>query len=127
MLRPIAWSLFTALVALGATTARLRYGPVVLLQYAIQFIALTLPFTLFAVFRLTQRKKDAVVETHEDFLAYPQTSPEIYGWLPYHKDTPEEQRQQAASGMMEQPDAGGVPRRAEALSTEKQATEAVDD
>jgi uncharacterized membrane protein YbhN (UPF0104 family) len=34
-----------AFSTLGATTARLRYGPVVLLQYAIQFIALTLPST----------------------------------------------------------------------------------
>ena len=29
-----------------------------------------------------------MVEEREDFLAYPQTSPEIYGWLPYHKETP---------------------------------------
>jgi uncharacterized membrane protein YbhN (UPF0104 family) len=34
-----------AFSTLGATTARLRYGPVLLLQYAIQFIALTLPST----------------------------------------------------------------------------------
>jgi hypothetical protein len=27
-----------------------------------------------------------VVESWEDFLAYPQTSPEIYAWLPYHKE-----------------------------------------
>jgi MFS family permease len=113
--------------AIGPTTGTFAIQLIKPSAFFIYVIALTLPFTLFAVFRLTQRKKDAVVETHEDFLAYPQTSPEIYGWLPYHKDTPEEQRQQAASGMMEQPDAGGVPRRAEALSTEKQATEAVDD
>jgi uncharacterized membrane protein YbhN (UPF0104 family) len=34
-----------AFSTMGATTARLRYGPVALLQYAIQFIALTLPST----------------------------------------------------------------------------------
>jgi hypothetical protein len=27
-----------------------------------------------------------VAESREDFLAYPQTSPEIYAWLPYHKE-----------------------------------------
>ncbi len=66
--------------------------------YAIQLISpraffvyvmvLTLGFTLFALWRLSRRGADQVVESHEDFLAYPQTSPEIYAWLPYHKDTP---------------------------------------
>src|SRR6202011_2985678 len=65
--------------------------------YAIQLIApraffvyvmvLTLGFTLFAAWRLTRRKVDRVVESREEFLAYPQTSPEIYAWLPYHRDT----------------------------------------
>lgn len=64
--------------------------------YAIQLIApraffvyvgvLTLVFTLFAVWRLTRRKAERIVESREEFLAYPQTSPEIYAWLPYHKD-----------------------------------------
>ncbi len=53
-------------------------------------IALTLVFTLFAVWRLSRRKADRIVESREDFLAYPQTSPEIYAWLPYHKDTEHE-------------------------------------
>jgi hypothetical protein len=26
------------------------------------------------------------VETREEFLAYRQTSPQIYAWLPYHRD-----------------------------------------
>jgi hypothetical protein len=26
------------------------------------------------------------VESREEFLAYPQTSPEIYAWLPYHRE-----------------------------------------
>src|ERR1700682_538153 len=65
--------------------------------YAIQLIApraffvyvmvLTLGFTLFAAWRLSRRKVDRIVESREDFLAYPQTSPEIYAWLPYHRDT----------------------------------------
>ncbi len=50
-------------------------------------MALTLAFTLFAVWRLLRRKSDVCVEEREQFLAYPQTSPEIYGWLPYHTDT----------------------------------------
>jgi MFS family permease len=65
--------------------------------YAIQLIApraffvyvmvLTLAFTLFALWRLSRRKADRIVESREEFLAYPQTSPEIYAWLPYHRDT----------------------------------------
>jgi MFS family permease len=68
--------------------------------FAIQLIApraffvyvmvLTLVFTLFAVWRLSRRKADPIVESREEFLAYPQTSPEIYEWLPYHKDTERE-------------------------------------
>ena len=78
--------------ALGSTV-----GPTVG-TYAIQLIApsafflyvmaLTAAFTLFGVWRLWRRKTDRIVETHEDFLAYPQTSPEIYAWLPYHRDPP---------------------------------------
>jgi MFS family permease len=65
--------------------------------FAIQLIApsaffvyvmvLTLAFTLFAIWRLSRRKSERVVESREEFLAYPQTSPEIYAWLPYHRDT----------------------------------------
>jgi MFS family permease len=55
--------------------------------FFVYVLVLTLIFTLFAVWRLSHRKADRVVESHEDFLAYPQTSPEIYAWLPYHKDT----------------------------------------
>jgi len=65
--------------------------------YAIQLVTpsaffvyvflLTLAFTVFAVWRLSRRRVDRIVESREDFLAYPQTSPEIYAWLPYHRDT----------------------------------------
>jgi MFS family permease len=75
--------------------------------YAIQLIApraffvyvmaLTLAFTVFAVWRLFRRKVERIVESREDFLAYPQTSPEIYSWLPYHRDTtPAPERSQPA-------------------------------
>jgi hypothetical protein len=42
---------------------------------------------VFAIWRLWRRKVDPIVESREEFLAYPQTSPEIYEWLPYHRDT----------------------------------------
>ena len=50
--------------------------------------ALTFAFTLFALWRLTRRKVERPLETREEFLTYPQTSPEIYAWLPYHRDLP---------------------------------------
>ena len=37
--------------------------------------------------RLSRRKAERIVESREDFLAYPQTSPEIYAWLPYSRET----------------------------------------
>jgi hypothetical protein len=49
-------------------------------------IVLTVAFTLFATWRLRRRKDDGTVEEREVFLQYPQTSPEIYAWLPYHKE-----------------------------------------
>jgi len=39
-----------------------------------------------------------VVESREEFLTYPQTSPEIYAWLPYHRETPEEATARSATG-----------------------------
>ena len=76
--------------AIGPTTG--TYAIQLLSPHAffVYVIALTLAFTLFAVWRLYRRKLDRVVEVHEDFLAYPQTSPEIYAWLPYHRETPDE-------------------------------------
>jgi hypothetical protein len=47
---------------------------------------LTLAFTLFTIWRLYRRRVDHAAEAREDFLAYPQTSPEIYAWLPYHRE-----------------------------------------
>ena len=79
------WSLGAAIGPTTGTYAIQLISPGAFFVYV---IALTLPFTLFSVWRLTRRKVDPVVESREDFLAYAQTSPEIYGWLPYHKDTP---------------------------------------
>jgi MFS family permease len=55
--------------------------------YFVYVMVLTLAFTLFAGWRLSRRKSERLVESREEFLAYPQTSPEIYSWLPYHRDT----------------------------------------
>jgi hypothetical protein len=73
----------------------------------------SLIFTLFAVWRLSRRKADRIVESREDFLAYPQTSPEIYAWLPYHKDTQhelEKTRVAAAAGATSATAADGDPK-----------------
>jgi len=72
--------------SIGPTTGTFAIQLIRPSAFFIYVIALTLPFTFFSIWRLTRRKADRVVETHEDFLAYPQTSPEIYGWLPYHKE-----------------------------------------
>jgi MFS family permease len=79
--------------ALGSTV-----GPTIG-TYAIQLITpsaffvyvmgLTAAFSMFGIWRLSRRKADRIIETHEDFLAYPQTSPEIYAWLPYHREPPD--------------------------------------
>jgi len=59
--------------------------------FFVYVIVLTLAFTLYTVWRLYRRHRDATTEEREGFLAYPQTSPEIYAWLPYHRD-PEPKR-----------------------------------
>ena len=61
--------------------------------FFVYVMVLTLVFTLFAAWRLWHRKADPIVESREEFLAYPQTSPEIYEWLPYHKDAEREAEQ----------------------------------
>ena len=74
--------------AIGPTVGALAMeftGPSAFFAYA---LALAVPFTVFAVWRLRRRPEERSTETHEDFLAYPQTSPEIYSWLPYHPDSP---------------------------------------
>ncbi len=55
--------------------------------FFVYVFALTLAFTLFAGWRLSRRKTERLLESREEFLAYPQTSPEIYSWLPYHRDS----------------------------------------
>jgi MFS family permease len=76
--------------AIGPTTGTFAIELVSPGAFFVYVMALTLAFTLFAVWRLLRRKSEAVVEEREQFLAYPQTSPEIYCWLPYHTDIPGE-------------------------------------
>ena len=75
--------------AIGPTTGTLAIQLTTPGAFFIYASALTLAFTLFGLWRLLRRRVDPVVESREEFLAYPQTSPEIYAWLPYHKDTPD--------------------------------------
>jgi MFS family permease len=74
--------------AIGPTTGTLAMQLTTPSAFFVYVIALTALFTGFAIWRLSRRRRDPIVETREEFLAYPQTSPEIYAWLPYHKDEP---------------------------------------
>jgi MFS family permease len=76
--------------AIGPTTGTYAIQLIAPRAFFAYVIALTLAFTLFALWRLYRRKLDRVVEAREDFLTYPQTSPEIYAWLPYHRESPGE-------------------------------------
>ena len=72
--------------AIGPTTGTYAIQLTTPSAFFIYVIALTLSFTLFTIWRLYRRKIDRSAEVREDFLAYPQTSPEIYAWLPYHRE-----------------------------------------
>lgn len=76
--------------AIGPTTGTFAIQLIAPHAFFIYVIALTVAFTSFALWRLYRRKVDRVVETREEFLVYPQTSPEIYAWLPYHREAPAE-------------------------------------
>ena len=72
--------------AIGPTTGTYAIQLTTPRAFFVYVIALTLAFTLFTVWRLYRRKIGTGVEVREEFLAYPQTSPEIYAWLPYHRE-----------------------------------------
>ncbi len=84
--------------AIGPTTGTYAIQLIAPRAFFVYTFALTLAFTGFAIWRLYRRKLDKVIETREEFLAYPQTSPEIYAWLPYHRETPEEAVARSATG-----------------------------
>jgi MFS family permease len=77
------WSLGAAIGPTTGTYAIQLASPSAFFVYV---IVLTVTFTLFAIWRLHRRKLDHTVESREEFLSYPQTSPNIYEWLPYHRD-----------------------------------------
>jgi MFS family permease len=79
------WALGAAIGPTTGTYAMELISPSAFFGYV---IVLTAGFTLFAVWRLNRRKFDPIVEEREEFLTYPQTSPEIYAWLPYHREAP---------------------------------------
>jgi MFS family permease len=78
------WALGAAIGPTTGTYAMELISPNAFFGYV---IALTAFFTLFAAWRLHRRKFDRIVEEREEFLVYPQTSPEIYAWLPYHRES----------------------------------------
>jgi MFS family permease len=88
------WALGAAIGPTTGTYAMELISPSSFFGYV---IVLTLAFTLFAMWRLYRRKFDRIVEEREEFLAYPQTSPEIYAWLPYSRETPAPSAQPASS------------------------------
>ncbi len=65
-------------------------------------LGLTALFTAFALWRLVRRRAAPVDQDREEFLTYPQTSPEIYAWIPYHRGSPD-------GGPAEPVDAGDGP------------------
>jgi MFS family permease len=77
------WAIGAAIGPTTGTFAMQLISPSAFFEYV---IVLTVGFTLFATWRLRRRKQDRCVEEREVFLQYPQTSPEIYAWLPYHKE-----------------------------------------
>jgi hypothetical protein len=84
--------------AIGPTTGTYAIQLTTPSAFFVYVIALTLAFSLFAVWRLSRRKADPLVETPEQFLTYPQTSPEIYGWLPYDRALKRKPNVSAESG-----------------------------
>jgi MFS family permease len=77
------WALGAAIGPTAGTFAIQLINPHAFFDYA---MILTGIFTAFAVWRLKRRRIDRLGEEREGFLAYPQTSPGIYAWLPYHRE-----------------------------------------
>jgi MFS family permease len=71
--------------AIGPTTGTYAIQLTTPRAFFVYVIALTLAFTLFTIWRLRRRRRETADE-REVFLAYPQTSPEIYAWLPYRRE-----------------------------------------
>ena len=80
------WALGAAIGPTTGTLAIERSRPGAFFAYV---FGLTVLFTVFALWRLARRRAEPVDQGREEFLTYPQTSPEIYSWLPYHRGGPE--------------------------------------
>ena len=61
--------------AIGPTVGALAMEYIAPSAFFVYAIVLAVAFTLFSVWRLRRRPEERSAETHEDFLAYPQTSP----------------------------------------------------
>jgi MFS family permease len=72
--------------AIGPTTGTYAIQLTTPRAFFVYVFVLTLAFTLFTVWRLYRRRLGQTADAREEFLAYPQTSPEIYAWLPYHRE-----------------------------------------
>lgn len=81
------WALGAAIGPTTGTYAIQLISPSAFFEYV---VVLTAIFTVFAIWRLNRRKVERLSEEREGFLTYPQTSPEIYAWLPYHREHPGE-------------------------------------
>ena len=81
----LVWSLGAAA---GPTAGTLAMQLGTSNAFFVYTMVLVLAFTLFAVWRLARRRVERPLEEREEFLTYPQTSPAIYEWLPYHRDAP---------------------------------------
>jgi MFS family permease len=113
------WALGAAIGPTTGTYAIQLISPSAFFGYV---IVLTLGFTTFTIWRLYRRRYDQVVEDREGFLTYPQTSPEIYAWLPYHKEPPG--TAPGATGNSAQPGAPALPSAAVAAVASTPATAA---
>ena len=80
------WALGAAIGPTTGTVAIARGRPGAFFGYVLGLTAL---FTAFALWRLARRRAEPVAVGREEFLTYPQTSPEIYSWIPYHRDEPD--------------------------------------
>jgi MFS family permease len=72
--------------AVGPTTGTYAIQLTTPRAFFVYVIVLTLAFALFTLWRLWRHRVDESALPREEFLAYPQTSPEIYAWLPYHRE-----------------------------------------
>ena len=97
--------------AIGPTTGTFAIQLTTPRAFFVYVFVLTLVFTLFAIWRVCRRRFELPGASREEFLAYPQTSPEIYAWLPYHREAagqPAPMGESAAAGDAPPPEGGAA-------------------